>query len=218
MTRTTYSHINRPKKKKNAAVSLRAFIKKRASLNLLYIILMAGIVCGVFFSFGISGETLGKLGFAPAQNTAGAGEGSANFARVFFSSFSASFLWLMLVFILGFCALGMPFILILDFLQGVGFGISAACAYSLMAGKGILYNLALLFPGTFISFIALIYACEAGIRLSLSFFGVIYSPAKQESLSAECRAYFLKFVIFIFALFAKAFAEALTALIFLRFF
>jgi hypothetical protein len=210
LTRTTYSHVKRSKKK-TAALSVHAFIKKRGFLNLLYLLLIAGIVVGV-----LSSESLNGLDFLTKAYMSG--RSGSSLARIFFNSFSVSFLMLMLIFILGFCAAGLPLMLFLIFFQGFGFGLSAGYIYSMMAGKGLLYSLALVIPGAFAAFLAYIYACESGAKLSGMFFSVIFSPSKQEEIRPECRVYMSRFVIYILVIFGKAILEAVLSLIFTRFF
>ncbi|GKU79623.1 stage II sporulation protein M [Paenibacillus sp. L3-i20] len=92
---------------------------------------------------------------------------ASNEVDVFWDRFFFHFKWLMLIWLLGVTVVGIPFILILNFLKGTLIGFSIGVLLQQYAWKGVLFSLVALAPQNIIIIPALVITSSAAITFGL---------------------------------------------------
>lgn len=209
LSRTTYKHIRH---KEKSTLQLRHNIVNHWHIYLLFILLLVGIICGVLYTRTVSDQNLQNLEFLFNIHTGSILEKSA--ISIFTASFSSAFIVLFTIFVFGFCAIGVPVILSMVFIQGFGFGLSAGYIYASIGAKGILYNLSVIIPCMVLLFFVVLYASKHATNMSISIFKNVFLSSRDEKSDISLNEYFIKFIIFILLIFAKALIETILVLIF----
>lgn len=139
-------------------------------------------------------------------------------AQTFFSSLGSTVPLMLVVFILGFCALGIPLISLSAAFRGIGIGAMLGYMYAFYGVKGISYCLLLVIPPALLSIPAIILACKEAMRFSGIVFSFISKTNGRNDKFPDMRKYCLRFVVFLLALIAAALVDCLFTLLFGRFF
>ncbi len=114
-----------------------------------------------------------------------------SFFESFLYSFSSSAIFILLLFLNGFSAVGQPFSIFLVIFRGMGFGMSIGHLYLSLTLKEILISvLVLVLPGIISGYVLLLAARES-IRLSNKFLKAMTS----EEFKVNFKEYFFKFII-----------------------
>lgn len=119
---------------------------------------------------------------------------SETFLSATLSSLISSFVFLLLLFLNGFSAVGQPFSIFILFFKGMGLGITMGHFYINLGFKGVLTSLILLVPAGVISGYAILLATRESIKLSNVFFKItaVKNFALQENaFKGYCRKYLL---------------------------
>lgn len=95
------------------------------------------------------------------------------FLSAFLSSLLSSGLFVLLLFLCGFSAVGQPGSFFLVVFRGIGLGVTMGHFYSDLGIKGILMSMALIVPASIISSYAILLAGRESIKLSNRFFRVL---------------------------------------------
>jgi len=191
---------------------LAHYTKKNNLLIVLGLLFVAGMALGVLLLRGAGEETTSLLervvgGFIARRQQAGLSEN-------FFSAFGSSMLFVLALFVSGFCAIAQPIIVAAPLIRGVGFGFSAASLYARYGAAAAGFVGVLILPGMLISTVAILLCCKQALRLSGAFF---YTMRPRATRSAE--PFFLRGYCFNHALAAglcalSAFIEAVLYVVF----
>lgn len=209
MSRTTYKHIRH---KQKSAQFLKQTIVNHWLIYLLCLILLFGILWGVLYTSSASGQSFGYLQFLFNIHNTSIMEKSA--VSIFTASFSSGFIVLFILFVLGFCAIGIPAILFMVLLQGFGFGLSAGYIYATVGTKGILYNICVFIPCMALLFFVILHASKSAASMSISLFRLVFAFSDNDKVQVNVNEYFIKFILFILFIFAKALLETILVLLF----
>ena len=141
-------------------------IRSAGRLPLLAGILVAGMVVGR----GMVGTMDGALGEQAAALAGGflAHRSGQTALETFLASFFSSGAQLLLLFFLGFCAIGTPLLYLYPFVRGLGMGFGYGTLFY-QHGWLALGWFCLLLPNLLISTVVLLQACQQSIDLSLKF-------------------------------------------------
>ncbi|WP_193726919.1 stage II sporulation protein M [Paenibacillus guangzhouensis] len=95
------------------------------------------------------------------------GKGVTNASQTFWSSAFDNMKWVLLIWVLGLSVVGLPFILVLDFVKGVLIGFSVGLLAGQFAWKGVLFALVSIAPQNMIAIPVLFIVSVAAISFSL---------------------------------------------------
>ena len=147
---------------------VKGFLKSAADnwkLLILASLFIAGMVFGAAAAKTSNGELIHKLtetfiNYTQLRITQGI---FANFCN----SLISVFVYLIIVYVSGLCAVGIPFISAVPFFRGLGLGMICGYLYKTYELTGIGYCLLTIYPGAVLSVAALIYACNEGALMSV---------------------------------------------------
>ena len=99
--------------------------------------------------------------------------GSLSFIKCLFTCFLVSLLFIVLSFILGFCAVGTPALLLLPFILGLCVGGNICCYFTNYGLMGFLFCILTSIPFYAITAATLLKCCCESIKMSVELFGVV---------------------------------------------
>lgn len=133
------------------------------------------------------------------------------------NSMLANLLYLVIAFAAGLCAVGLPLLMLLPFIRGLGLGAVFGYLYSVQALAGVGYCLLILLPGAILSTATLLIGCREGITMSFDVFTVM-NGKKMPDHYHSLRLYCVRFGILLVLLLCASLADALFAKAFSGFF
>jgi hypothetical protein len=80
--------------------------------------------------------------------------------------FGTDFIFLLAAFLLGLCAAGLPFLLLLPVLRGLGLGVVSGWLYMTHGVAGIGYSVLVLYPGAVVSLLVMLAYCKESMLMS----------------------------------------------------
>ncbi|WRS28247.1 stage II sporulation protein M [Oscillospiraceae bacterium MB08-C2-2] len=189
MTRTTMSLSAR---RRYYTHSLYEYARKNLVVLLLGGLFLLGVVFGTILVKSAESETLQLLfrlfsGFREKRQ-------SANLSQLFVSSLSSSLLFIVVLFVCGFCAISHPVIVALPLFKGLGLGFSTGALYAYYGSRAIGYVSVLVFPSTVVSTVALLLGCREALRLATFFAGAVGRQGNKEA-SYSLRLYCGRFMV-----------------------
>ena len=190
--------------------SSRASGRKNLSFFALLLLFLVGMIYGVLMLKGI--DTYGWMKLYTGEYFSALGE--RTLLQSFLTSFSSLFLYLLASYLLGFCAVGQPVILLLPFFRGLGLGAFMGYLYVSYGFRGVGYCLLVLLPAAVIALLGILIACRESLRLSILLFSSFVLGKGTPNGRGIMKLYNLKYLILcIFAL-ASAFIGTLCTLLF----
>lgn len=167
--------------------------RKNLPFLALFLLFLTGMVYGVLM---LRGGSLFELLHSYSVNYLATIRENTLFQN-FFSLFSSAFFYLLGAYLLGFSAIGQPFILLLPFFRGLGLGAFMGYFYVTYGLRGIGCCLLVVLPAALVALLALIIGCRESLRLSILLFSGFRS-GKSASLGRNTlKLYHLKFLILI---------------------
>lgn len=133
------------------------------------------------------------------------------------NSLFANLIYLAVAFTAGLCAMGLPFLMLLPFIRGLGMGAVFGYLYSTKALMGVGYCLLILLPGAILSTATLLIGCREGITMSFDVFAVMNGNKTLDGYH-NFRLYCARFSILLALLACASLADALFAKAFSGFF
>ena len=188
-------------------------VRRGGRLPLLAVLFVAGMVLGRgmvgMLEGGMGEEALALAGGFLAQRSV------QTPLQTFLMSFFSSAGQLALLFFLGFCAIGTPFLYLYPFLRGMGVGLGYGTLFYQQGWRGLGWFL-LLLPNLLASTAVLLVACRLSIDLSLKFWTF---TGRKEGPTARIApsGIYSRFLFFILLLVLSAGADALLLAVFGRF-
>lgn len=156
----------------------------------LFLFFLAGLLLGAFAVRKNSSQLSERL-LSLFQNYAAVKaeqSAAANFCNALFRQL----ILLLVTFCIGLCAVGMPFLFLVLFGCGTGIGLVSAFLYKTYMLKGIGYCALILYPGTIMTMLALIFAASVGADMSRSLMNGLL--AKESDQTGKFRNYCLRFL------------------------
>ena len=102
-------------------------------------------------------------------------------ASAFVSSFASAAVFMLVILLLGLSLWGGFIAVALPFFKGYGYGLSVGYLYGAYGFKGVLYNLLVILPGTFISSAVIAAGALCALRSSVkSTAGLFRSPVRDD--------------------------------------
>ena len=126
--------------------------------------------------------------------------------------FGVDFLFMLAAFLLGLCAAGLPFLLLLPVLRGMGTGVVSGWLYMAYGLPGVGYSVLVLCPAAVISVLIMLAYCKESMLMSSDMALVL--TGKQEQMESGLRLYVTRYLVL---LLVAVLAAALDALCFAAF-
>jgi len=126
--------------------------------------------------------------------------------------FGTDFLFMLAAFLLGLCAAGLPFVLLLPVLRGMGTGVVSGWLYMTYGLHGVGYSVLVLCPAAVVSLLIMLAYCKESMLMSGDMLLVVSN--KQEKMESSLRLYVTRYLVL---LLASVLAAALDALCFAMF-
>ena len=204
-------------KKTNKLRKLKAFITQ----NKLLVFLSLVLLCGIFWGSNIEElmknqtvENITSMFLNDFKNRA-----SQPIFFVFISSLSSVFLFILVSFFMGLSIWGFLFVPLIPFFRGLSIGLVQNYLYSQYGLKGLLFQLIILFPGIFISSIAILLMAKESMLISQTFSNILIfrSNSKFEKKS-DLKTYIIKVGIILSIALGSVVIDMFLNFFFLRFF
>lgn len=155
-------------------------------------VLILGVVTGSLLTKQMDVSALSDLGLITEEFMKVKLE--QTFWQNFLFSFGSGFLYLFILFLMGFTAISQPLMLGAVFFKGLGLGLSMGYAYSTLGQNGILASMVFLLPNAlFISF-AILWAAKESLKLSVLFFCQMLSTQSEARLGKRAKKMCVKYI------------------------
>ena len=131
------------------------------------------------------------------------GRGEQTIAETFLQSLAGSAVFLLAIFLCGFCAVGQPLICLALLFRGMGYGLTAGGIYSVYGISGMGYVALLLLPNCILTALILLWAGQSAFRFSTGLYGAMKGSGKMTA-----RPYCLEFSFLAAGLFEAALIDS----------
>lgn len=121
--------------------------------------------------------------------------------------FGTDFLFMLAAFLLGLCAAGLPLLLLLPVLRGLGMGVLSGWLYMTQGFTGIGYSVLILYPSAVISTLIMLSCCKESMAMSGDMLMMI--GGKLERAETTPRQYISRYMGLLVMSVAAALADAL---------
>lgn len=204
-------------KKTNKLRKLKAFITQ----NKLLVFLSLVLLCGIFLGSNIEElmknqtvENITSMFLNDFKNRA-----FQPIFYVFISSLSSIFLFILVSFFLGLSIWGFLLVPLVPFFRGLGIGLVQNYLYSQYGLKGLLFQLIVLFPGFFISSIAILLMAKESILISKNFSNIlVFRSNPKIEKNTDLKNYIIKVGIILSIALGSVVVDIFLNFFFLRFF
>lgn len=159
------------------------------------LLMIAGVLIGTLaFSF-IKTSTLSDLNLV--ENDYLSMRENGGYIKILYSSLLNSSLLIIVLFLLGFCAIAQPVAVLVPVYKGLGFGATIAQIYSENGFHGFFMALILILPCALVSSYALFIGVRESLRLSNRFFSQAFlnRRTETESINEYVKLYAVKFLV-----------------------
>ena len=109
------------------------------------------------------------------------------------SYFGGDFLFLAVAYILGLCAGGLPLIMLLPVLRGLGIGVVSGWLYMTHGATGVGYSVLVLYPATVVSILVMLAGCKESMLMSSDM--LLMLNGKLERAESGLRLYSTRFMV-----------------------
>lgn len=184
--------------------------RKNLSFFALLLLFLVGMIYGVLMLKG--GDTFGWMQLYTGEYFSALGE--RTLLQSFFTSFSSVFFYLLASYLLGFCAIGQPVLLLLPFFRGLGLGAFMGYLYVSYGFSGVGYCFLVLLPAAVIALLAILIACRESLRLSAMLFSNFVLGRGTASGRGVMKLYNLKYLILCAFALASALISTLCIVLF----
>lgn len=177
------------------------------------LLMVAGVLIGTLaFSF-IKTGTLRDLNLVGNDYLTMRENGG--YVEILYSSLLNSSMLIVLLFLLGFCAIAQPAAILVPVYKGMGFGVTIAQIYSENGISGFFTAVIMILPCALISSYALFIAVRESIRLSNRFFSQAFLDKRSESsINEYVRLYAVKFLVLEAVTAVSAAVDCLSSLVY----
>lgn len=134
------------------------------------VLFLVGVVFGALLVNSLSYEQIQEINVYLSSFFHKLDQGEAMEGQVYFKqTFSTNLKWFLLIWVLGLSVIGMPFVLVLDFLKGVFIGFTVGYFISQMSWKGMLFAFLSIGPQNLFMIPAMLILSVTAISFSLHF-------------------------------------------------
>ncbi len=119
---------------------------------------------------------------------------SRPFGSIVISTFSSLFLFLLILFLLGFCSISQPAILLVPLFKGLGYGFAAGTLYGESGASAILQIAILMLPSILPGTLLLMLASRSALLFSTRLFHV--SVHRESAFGPSIKRYGMRFLLF----------------------
>ena len=200
-------------KKKNGLLD---FLAKNKSFTIFSIIFIFGFIIGSVVFKNSSDNFSAKISSLFLSNFEM--RKSLNFFNLLTESTFSSFIFILVIFLMGLSAIGLTLIPPIVFLKGYCLGILQIFLCEKYGLKGFLFELLILLPGTFISLIATILMAKEAIKISNIFSSLLLNISHWQNNEKHMKNYLLKTGFVLILVVVSAFVDVFFNFLFLRFF
>lgn len=159
------------------------------------LLMVVGVLIGTLaFSF-LKTSTLSDLNLV--NNDYLSMRENGGYVEILYSSLLNSSLLIIVLFLMGFCAIAQPAAVLVPIYKGLGFGVTIAQIYSKNGLNGFLTAFILILPCALVSSYALFIAVRESMKMSNRFFSQAFLDKRSESTSINeyVRLYAVKFLV-----------------------
>lgn len=194
----------------NWNTNLRAYMQEHLSLYIFVSILFVmGVIFGALMVNALSLEQRQDMTHYLSSFFHMIDQGNEMQGKSFFQqSFGMHLKWLLLIWVLGLSVIGLPLILILDFLKGVLIGFTVGYFVGQLSWKGMLFAMVSVAPQNLIIVPAIIICSVTGISFSIYLIKNRFLQRTGKPLSQYFMSYTLMTLSLIFILFGVSLFEA----------
>jgi hypothetical protein len=121
--------------------------------------------------------------------------------------FGGDLLFLALAYLLGLCAGGLPLLLLLPVIRGLGLGVVNGWLYMTYGATGVGYSVLVLYPATVVSIIVMLAACKESMLMSSDM--LLMLNGKLERVESSLRLYTTRYFVLLLSSLAAAALDAL---------
>lgn len=139
---------------------------------------------------------------------------SGDLGEILVRSFVSSTVFIAVVFLSGFSALGQPLAVAVLLLRGMGWGVAMSQLYSLYGGHGALLSAVFVLLPAVITAAALMIAAREAVAMSNILLCIVFSDRQHNGLRQTVRLYAVKFLVLEAAAAVAAGLECLLTIIF----
>ena len=107
--------------------------------------------------------------------------------------FGSDALFLLAAFLLGLCAAGLPLVLLLPVLRGLGVGAVSGWLYLNHGMSGVGYSILVLFPATIVSMLVMLTYCKESMLMSSDM--LLVATGKSERVESGIRLYCTRYLV-----------------------
>ncbi len=148
--------------------NMRIYMKDNLSLYIFVAVLFVmGVIFGALMVNGMSLEQKQDLGSYLGSFINSVNQGGSGNAIDLTQAFGVHFKWIVLIFVLGLSVVGLPLILILDFIKGVLVGFSVGFMVGQFSWKGMLLALASVAPQNLLLIPAILICSVTAVSFSM---------------------------------------------------
>ena len=178
------------------------------------LLMVIGVLIGTLaFSF-IKTSTLSDLNLI--ENDYLSMRENGEYVKILYSSLLNSSMLIVVLFLLGFCAVAQPVSVLVPVYKGMGFGVTIAQIYSENGVNGFFSAIILILPCALISSYALFIAVRESLRMSNRFFSQAFLDRRCESDSINdyVKLYAVKFLVLEAVTAVSAAVDCLSSLVY----
>lgn len=204
-------------KKTNKLRKLKAFITQNKLLVFLSLVLLFGVFLGSSIEDFMQNQIIENLTSLFLNNFKN--RVSQPILYVFISSLSSIFLYILISFFMGLSAWGFLFVPLVPFFRGFSIGLIQNYLYSQYGLKGLLFQIIVLFPGIFISSIAILLMAKESMLISQTFSNnLIFRSNSKCEKNVDLKDYIIKIGIILSLILLSVVVDISLNFLLLRFF
>lgn len=170
--------------------NLKALIMNNKSLTVLACILLLGIFLGSLSIGAMKTTVINKIGVLFLDNLKN--RSSEPLFFIFISSLSSVFIFVLLAFFMGLSVWGFIMVPFVPLVRGICIGFTQSYLYSQYGLYGIAFQLVVLFPGIFVSSIAILLITKEAMALSHSLSNVFIFNETNYKKRSEFKTYLFR--------------------------
>lgn len=170
-------------------------IKKNVAFAVFCILVFAGIIAGALSGKNANNELLKRLDFIFLTNFDI--RCSRGVLSAFVSSFASSFLFLIVIFLLGLSVWGEFVVAAIPFFKGYGYGLSVGWLYCNYGFYGVLYNILVILPGAFLCSLVVASASYSAFENSLKLMSYCSRLVPPDDIHISLKRYLFSMLWFL---------------------
>ncbi|MGN0470965.1 MAG: hypothetical protein ACI4GV_08645 [Acutalibacteraceae bacterium] len=187
-------------------------IKTNAVFAVFCILVFIGIISGALSGKNADSELLKRLDFIFLTNFDV--RCSRGVLSAFVSSFASSFLFLLVIFLLGLSVWGGTVVAAIPFFKGYGYGLSVGWLYCNYGFYGVLYNILIILPGAFLCSAVIAAASDSAFKNSLKLMSYCSRTVSADSIHINMKRYLISMLWFLILAAVSAAADMFFSLCF----